>query len=142
MDNRALLLDLGFEPAGEWILDNGRPFPHLEGGRSNRAALYAFVLGGAVVYIGRAKAAFGGQIGTDGPMGMTHHHTTDNDRRIISTLMTGESIEILEFAPSDTREYRGWAINIGAGLQDALMERIKPNWNLNSGLPPKSTRPF
>jgi len=142
MDSRTLLLEVGFEPAGQWILDNGRPFPYLTAGRSNRAALYAFVLGGEVVFIGRVKAAFGGQMGADGPMGMTHHHTTDNDRRIISTLMTGDDLEILEFAPSETLEYRGWKVNTGAGLQDALVERIKPDWNLSNGLPPKSTRPF
>ncbi|HEY3413699.1 MAG TPA: hypothetical protein VGM51_11695 [Armatimonadota bacterium] len=142
MDNREILLDLGFVPAGQWILDNGRPFPHLLSGRSNRSALYAFVLSGEVVFIGRLKGAFGGQIGAEGPMGMTHHHATDNDRRIISTLMTGEDIEILEFAPDEAIEYRGWGVNIGAGILDALVERIKPDWNLNSGLPPKSTRPF
>lgn len=142
MDNRAMLLELGFERAGEWILDNGRPFPHLKTGRSNRTALYAFLLGAEVVFLGRVKAAFGGQIGADGPMGMTHHHSTDNDRRIISNLMTGADIEILEFAPADTLEFRGWQLNIGAGLQDALVDRLKPDWNLNSGLPPKSTRPF
>lgn len=142
MDNLVMLRELGFEPAGRWILDNGRPFPHLDSGRSNPAALYAFTLSGEVVFVGRAKAAFGGAIGNDGPLGMTHHHATDCDRRIISTLMSGDEIEIFEFAPSETLEYRGWKVNIGAGIMDALLASIKPEWNLNSGLPPKSTRPF
>jgi hypothetical protein len=142
VDDRAILLDLGFQAAGQWILDNGRPYPRLTSGRSNGSALYAFVLGGHVVYVGRGRTAFGGMIGGNEPMGMTRYHTTDNDRRIISTLMTGEEIEILEFAPTEILEYRGWTINIGAGLQDALTQRVQPAWNLGGGLPPKSTRPF
>jgi hypothetical protein len=135
-------MELGFAPAGHWILDNGRPFPHLESGRSDPAALYAFLLGGEVVFLGRVKSAFGGPIGNEGPLGMTHHHATDNDRRIISTLMAGDDIEILEFAPAEALEYHGWKVNVGAGLLDTLMAELKPAWNLNSGLPPKSTRPF
>lgn len=142
MDNLKTLQELGLAQAGRWILDNGRPFPHLESGRSNSAALYAFTLGGEVVFIGRAKAAFGGAIGNDGPLGMTHHHSTDCDRRIISTLMSGDDIEIWEFAPAEALEYRGWTVNIGAGILDALVGSLKPEWNLNSGLPPKSTRPL
>jgi hypothetical protein len=142
VDNCQTLRDLGFEPAGQWMLDNGRPLPQMASGQSSRFALYAFELGGAIVFIGRARHAFGGDIGGNEPLGMTRHHTTENDRRIVTALMQGEDIEILEFSPSEHLEYRGWRVNIAAGLLDALVEGIKPEWNAGGGFPPKSTRPF
>jgi hypothetical protein len=102
-------------------------------------ALYAFVSGGEVVYVGREREAFGGSIDAGGPLGMVRRHTTDNDRRIIETLMGGREIEIRALASSEPVTYRGWRLNIGAGLQDALVRRVQPAWNRGG---PRARTPF
>lgn len=140
-EQRRILDDLGFAPAGFWTLDNGRPVPDLTSGRSSDEALYAFLAGGAVVFVGRAREAFGGAIGGDEqPLGLVRRFTTGNDRHIIETLMSGDEIEILAMVPDEPVTYRGWRLNVGAGLRDALARKLQPAWN--KGGPSPRRRPL
>jgi len=143
-EQRKILDELGFEAAGSWALDNGRPAPELASGRSSGEALYAFVSDGEVVYIGRAREAFGGQIGGgDEPLGLVRRFTTDNDRRIIETLMGFRTIEILAMEPTEAVTYRGWRLNVAAGLKEALVRKIQPAWITGGGRgSQRSQRPF
>lgn len=137
-EQRKILDDVGFQPAGAWALDNGRPAPELTAERSDAEALYAFVVGGVVVFLGRDREAFGGAIGGEGPLGLTRRYTTGNDRRIIEALMAGETIEIRAMKAEAPITYRGWRLNVAAGLRDALVRKLRPAWNQGGNAPTRT----
>lgn len=122
-----LLKSVGFEPAGEWTLDNGRPAPVLQGPTRRRGALYAFVAGDEVLYIGKPTWSDGTDVG---PLGQTATRATGAEgKRMIDILFSGREVAIWMLAPQERMEYRGLPLDIAAGLEPALIERVRPTWN-------------
>jgi hypothetical protein len=128
-DGLQLLLDLGFEQAGEWHLAQ----PGLECSLSRLAPehniLYAFVSAGEVVYIGRSVHTLGQRMSYYKTPDLTQGRNIVNHEFIRRLLERGRAVQIYVFVPQDQLHYRSVAVNLAAGLKDALIAKVRPPWN-------------
>jgi len=117
-------MDLGVEKACEWTLVNGRPTFTLvrDGGLQN--ILYAFVTGEEVKYIGKTCQSLHK---SPGPSQRTNIR---NQQQIEQALEVGLSMDILAFAPNEPLTFRGYQVNLAAGLEDTRVAGFSPEWNI------------
>jgi hypothetical protein len=127
-DARQRLSDLGFEKAGEWHLGGGRPAFRLVRS-SARRVLYAFVTGGGVMYVGKSVLSLEQRMNGYRNPGPTQRTNLRVQAKIVELLLAGGSLDIWVFAAEDMK-YRGFEVNLAAGLEDAVVSALIPPWNV------------
>jgi len=126
------LTKLSFELVGKWSVDNAGKLRHgIDADILSRyPALYAFVIRNQVMYIGKTAMPLGKRLYgyiNPGPKQSTNQK---NNKNIRNALSRNQDVEIWVFSPpADELIYRGVPINLPAGLEDAIIERIAPRWN-------------
>ena len=130
MSNIKKILDLGFEYAGFFKKTSDNIACHWsnENCKKYTEVLYAFVYEKKVHYIGKTTQEFKKRIyGYLKPntSQATNFRLNENIRK---TLKLDEAIEIYIFKP-DKIEFKGYAINVAAGLEDSIIRAIQPPWN-------------
>ncbi len=105
----------GFEEVGSWNLaDEGIQCDlHVE--LDPKQALLAYAMGENVVYIGRAHRA----AGKAGYVGRSIRNALARDKQI-------KVFALLEWEPFD---HCGLTVNVAAGVEDELVDRMQPPWN-------------
>lgn len=135
LDKSALdrLLEIGFELAGEWLLDGAEP--HIELSRYASAAnvLYAFASGGELLYVGRSGRSL--RLRMDGYVqgGPPRSTRARNRERVLAMLMMDQPVDLYALADPGNLHYGSFRINLAAGLQHSLIESLRPPWNDASG---------
>jgi len=129
--DRTLLEHLGFELAGEWILQEGQPkIRYLSSRlRASQKVLYAFVSDNEVLYLGktvnRLDLRLNGYV-HPGPKQKTNQRV----HALLKETLPKKPVHILALPGEGKIEYRGVPVNLAAGLEDELIARINPPWNL------------
>jgi hypothetical protein len=91
--------------------------------------LYAFVIGEKVFYIGKSiKTLHQRMYGYQNP-GSSQRTNIANHQRLIKLLETGQLVQIFVLAEYEPITYRGVLVNLAAGLEDELIQLLKPPWN-------------
>ena len=125
----AALESLGFVPAGGWATDG----PHLRCDLSDHAdrspTLYAFVVEGEVVYVGKSVQPLSKRMGLYGRPGASQPTNLRNNARIRDALAERRSVSVWALLDWEPVEHRGIPVNVAAGIEDALIERMAPPWN-------------
>ncbi len=125
---------IGFAAVGHWTLssktNSGITFK-LESHGSERV-VYAFVVGDTPKYIGicdrkttTLKARMGRYRARQG-----NGANERVARRILECLQRGDSVEILALRPSGQAYYGNLALDLVRGLENPLIERFNPEWNI------------
>ena len=123
------LLDIGFEPAGHWILENGRLKCELVRHSSQKNILYAFVCDGHVKYVGKTVRALAVRMTGYKTPGKTQITNINNHRLIKGLLSEGDAIEIFALPDSGLLHYGQFHLNLAAGLEDDIIRVLDPEWN-------------
>ncbi|UCI23966.1 GIY-YIG nuclease family protein [Mesorhizobium sp. B2-8-5] len=135
--NAEFLLNLGFVDVGRWQPNGGYIAYHLDGedAAANevlldaRNALYAFVKGDQVLYIGKtARSIRKRYVGYCRP-GIRQATNQRCHRNIKTSIEQGTEIRIFAFAPITHLRYADFEINLAAGLEDSLIGEFQPPWN-------------
>lgn len=123
------LLEIGFEVAGEWLLEGSEP--HIELNRYANAAnvLYAFASEEELLYVGRSGRSL--RLRMDGyeQGGPPHSTRARNRERILAMLMVDQPIELYALPDPGSLHYGSFRVNLAAGLQHSLIETLNPPWN-------------
>jgi hypothetical protein len=135
--NKDTLLNLGFVDIAEWRLSGGEIDYHLHGERAGASelllddpnALYAFVQGDAVRYIGKTTRGVRRRFITYRRPGSSQRTNLRCNAKIKDALKAGASVRVLVFAPISHLRYIDFEINLAAGLEDALIRAFDPPWN-------------
>lgn len=132
------LLKIGFESAGFWELDehkpttlqfylrNASPYPH---------TLYAFVLDGVVVYVGKTTRTLRARLinYANGLRKGSSPRTDSTNVRIANLILEalGQDHAVEIYALPDTELHRigDFHLNLAAGLEDSIINVVKPEWN-------------
>jgi|GEM_PF-568980 hypothetical protein len=132
------LLEIGFEIAGEWLLDGDEPQVELQRYGSAANVLYAFASDEELLYIGRSGRSL--QLRMDGYQqgGPAKSMRERNRERIIAMLMIDQAVDLYAMPDPGNLHYGSFKVNLAAGLQHSLIEALTPVWNQNSS----STRPI
>lgn len=135
--NAEVLLNLGFVDVGKWQPSGDFIAYQLDGedAAANQVlldasnALYAFVRGDEVLYIGKtARSIRKRYVGYCRP-GKRQATNLRCHGNIKAAILAGNEIRILAFAPITHLRYADFEINLAAGLEDSLIRAFDPPWN-------------
>lgn len=135
--NAEVLLNLGFVDVGRWQPSGDFIIYQLDGEDAEADqvlldasnALYAFVRGDQVLYIGKtARSIRKRYVGYCRP-GKRQATNQRCHRNIKAAIADGNEIRIFVFAPITHLRYADFEINLAAGLEDSLIRSFDPPWN-------------
>jgi hypothetical protein len=127
--SRQRLEHIGFRAVGHWLLEEGRPRCTLTECAASMNILYAFVVDGEVMYIGKTVRPLKQRLyGYQNP-GPTQSTNIKGHALIRSTLELGSAVQILALPDNGLLHYGGFHVNLAAGLEDSLVSSLKPAWN-------------
>jgi hypothetical protein len=130
------LLRIGFEPAGHWLLVDGRLRFDLTRDATEHHILYAFVCDGEVKYVGKTVQALSARMmGYKNPA-PAQATNISNNARIREQLEAGVAVEIFALPDSGLHHYGAFHLNLAAGLEDSIIEVLQPPWNGGKPEPP------
>jgi hypothetical protein len=124
------LTEIGFLKVGNWtISDSGIKFL-LAYLHEERKVLYSFISGDRVLYIGKTTQSLNGRMkGYQNP-GPTQRTNIRVKKNIYQLLEGGYPIDIYVLTDSGLLQYGDFTISIAGGLEDTLINAIKPDWNI------------
>lgn len=123
------LLEIGFEPAGHWTLENGKLKCELTRHSSQKNILYAFVCDGQVKYVGKTIRALAVRMTGYKTPGKTQTTNINNHRRIRELLGEDVAVEIFALPDTGLLHYGQFHLNLAAALEDDIIRIIDPEWN-------------
>jgi len=123
------LKKVGFRRVGEWTLDAETLSCVLEDVSSSRNVLYAFVEGETVLYIGKSVRSLKQRLSGYKRPGSSQRTNLKANSRIRAALGAERRIEVYAFADPGQLTHAGFRINLAAGLEDSLIDALKPAWN-------------
>lgn len=128
---------IGFENAARWELDTMGKIKHVgdnQGSWDNLVkmfpqALYAFCVDGSVMYVGKTVSTLSTRFSgyrSPGEDTQTNRRCNENIRQSLSA---GKAVRILVLPNRIPLMWGVYRINMAAGLEDALIDAIQPDWN-------------
>jgi hypothetical protein len=123
------LLEIGFVPAGHWLLDEDKLKYELTRHSTQKNILYAFVCDGQVKYVGKTIRALATRMSGYKTPGKTQTTNINNHRRIKELLSLGVAVEILALPDSGLLHYGQFHLNLAAALEDSIIQAVDPEWN-------------
>lgn len=123
------LLEIGFQPAGHWLLAGDVLKLELHRHASQKNILYAFVCDGEVKYVGKTVRTLRTRLAGYKTPGKTQITNLNNHRRIQAVLAEGAAVEILALPDNGHLRYGQFHLNLAAGLEDDIIRTLNPEWN-------------
>jgi len=123
------LLEIGFIRVGYWSLNEDQIRYTLTSHRTAKNVLYGFISNGVIMYIGKTTMQlFQRMNGYQNP-GATQHTNIRVNNEISLLLEQNIPIDIFILADNGLLKYGDFIFNFAAGLEDSLINKIKPKWN-------------
>ena len=135
------LLEIGFQTAGHWTLVDGELSLNLLRHGSRRNVLYAFVSDGEVKYVGKTIQTLATRLYGYRNPGESQTTNVKNSRLIRELLYAGVAVEILALPDNGLLHYGQFHVNLAAGLEDNIIDVLRPEWNGKPSPPPKPDPP-
>jgi hypothetical protein len=130
MENKlSRLKKIGFTAAGSWKLTAGVLTFELHGLGSARNVLYAFVVDGELVYVGKSVQTLRTRMNGYKNPGTTQSTNIKNNKNIREALEQGKQVEIHVLPDNGLLHYGGFHVNLAAGLEDSVVRELSPLWN-------------
>lgn len=127
------LLEIGYQPAGHWVLQGDELSFQLLRFSSKANVLYAFVSDGAVKYVGKTTQSLGERLNGYRNPGRTQYTNQKNNANIKALLGNGAAVDILVLPDDGLLHFGQFHINLAAGLEDSIISVIQPEWNRRRG---------
>ena len=128
-DALARLIAMGFVLDGEWAAENSQLVCRLQRCAGARNILYAFVMDGMVMYVGKTVGSLSKRMQgyrRPGPSQSTNIH---GNQQVRQALESGKRVEIYVLPDNGLLYYGGFHVNLAAGLEDSLVRDLRPPWN-------------
>ena len=138
-DSLARIRAIGFTIVGCWKLTDGGPAFELNHLATARNVLYAFVVDGELMYLGKTVQALRARMAGYKTPGATQSTNIRNNANTRACLTQGRQVEILALPDNGLLHYGGFHVNLAAGLEDSLVRDLAPRWNGGQKEEPNST---
>ena len=125
----AELEEIGFVRARWWQRSNGDLELFLDRLADVAPALYAFVVGGNVMYVGKTNQPLLKRLYGYAKGGGSQRTSVRVRGELLRALERGREIDILVLHDPVPRFVGAFRLNLPAGLEDDLIERLQPGWN-------------
>lgn len=128
------LEEIGFRRCGQWYsTDLGGIRILLNEHASSANALYAFVSMGEVLYIGKTTQQLRRRLyGYQNPRS-TQATNIRGNAAIAAALAASQSIDVYVLPDHGLLRFGGFHLNLAAGLEDSLINDLRPAWNKRFG---------
>lgn len=123
------LIEIGFQQAGHWRLDDGRLVADLARLATQKNMLYAFICDGEIKYIGKTKSTLAARMRGYRNPADTQTTNIRNNSLIREILERGGTVDIYALPDNGLLHYGAFHLNLAAGLEDDLIRVINPEWN-------------
>ena len=125
------LIELGFEKAGEWVLNDDDNLELMINKYSEKnKILYSFVVDGEIKYIGTTVRTFNQRMYNYNKPGSGQPTNLDKNSKLIKSLKDGKIVEIYLWYDRDPQKYNNLIdINLAAGLEDSMIAEFECEWN-------------
>ena len=123
------LQEIGFEFAGEWLLETDGPCIEVRRYAAAVNVLYAFVSESELLYIGRSGRSLGVRMQGYELGGPPRSVRARNRERIIGMLMLDQQVALHAMSDPGAMVYGSFRVNLAAGLQHSLIDALDPPWN-------------
>lgn len=127
MDNR--FIDVGFKKVGQWKFQNGRLQYSLSIEATSSNILYSFVSSDDVLYIGKTTNTLESRMYQYQNPGPSQHTNIRVNSLLSEMLSRGATVDIYALPDNGSMKYRGFHVNLAAGIEDSLIHGLKPKWN-------------
>ena len=123
------LKDAGFRHVGEWKLNTNELQCVLTNCEDAVNVLYAFECRGEILYIGKSVRSLAKRMyGYQNP-GLSQLTNIDTNKLIREILGEHKIISIYAFVDSGKLLHGEFQVNLAAGLEDDLIDKLLPVWN-------------
>jgi len=126
----ARLCELGFQKVGDWHVVHNKLSCRLTQHAHQSNILYAFLAENTVKYFGKSTHTLEQRMSGYRNPGPSQRTNIRNRSKIVDLLNVSQPVEILAYCPNETISFRGYQINLAAGLEDTLLDEFSPEWNL------------
>ena len=123
------LQDIGFERIGHWQLQGDDPHYVLHRLGDAAPALYAFAIGGAVMYVGKTVRTLGQRLYGYKKGSGTQRTNIRVRHEIRSALQQGDEVDVLGFHDPKPWRLGRFTLNLPAALEDDIIRTLNPPWN-------------
>lgn len=137
----ARLQEIGFEVAGEWLLDDGEPRIQVRRYPNAANVLYAFASDDELLYIGRSGRSLRIRMAGYEDGGPLRSTRARNRERIAAMLMMDQPVQLHAMPDPGNLLYGSFRVNLATGLQHSLIEALDPPWNRQADLPVQGAAP-
>ncbi len=133
---------IGFKSAGSCELLGGKLSFEWNDLADSKNVLYAFVIDGHLMYIGKTVQTLRQRMAGYRNPGPTQPTNIKNNGNIRDSLAQGKGVEVYALLDNGLLHYGGFHVNLAAGLEDSLIRDLKPPWNGGrKELPNQATQP-
>jgi hypothetical protein len=129
------LSEFNFALAGRWRASKNGILFEIDDRNiaSSRNVLYAFVVDGDVMYIGKSRLRLHDRMQRYKTPAKTSENggatNIKNNKHIRESLDRDESVEIFVWCDDGTVNHRGLHVDVAAGLEHSLINELDPPWN-------------
>ena len=123
------LEEIGFRKVGAWKLESGKPVFALDSDEPAHSALYAYVSGREVLYLGKTTQPLRRRMYGYQRPGPTQRTNIAVRARISQLLAQQQALDIYAFLDNGATRIGAFEVNLAAGLEDALLRALQPPWN-------------
>jgi hypothetical protein len=123
------LFEIGFQVVGHWCLSGNEPKLQLTNMQNDQNVIYAFVVDENVMYIGKTTQPLEKRMYGYQRPGPTQSTNIKNRANILEALEKGRDVQILGLRDNGLHHYGSFHINLAAGLEDDLINKLNPEWN-------------
>jgi hypothetical protein len=123
------LLEIGFAPAGHWVLEGDALKPELIRYATQRNVLYAFVCDGHVRYVGKTIRTLAQRMAGYRNPGRTQTTNIHIHERIRGQLAEDVAVDIFVLPDTGLLRYGQFHLNLAAALEDDIIRLVNPEWN-------------
>lgn len=124
------LKKVGFKCVGEWDIQDNKINLDLKDMKDQSNVLYSFVVDNNIKYIGKTTKPLLERMKWYEKPGASQSTNIRNNSNIKIALESKQKVEIFCFKGSFSLKYEGYKVNLAAGLEDSLIKKLSPEWNI------------
>ena len=123
------LLEIGFHEIGSWQISESGLALDLRVMADAVPALYAFVVGGEVRYVGKTARTIRQRLYGYLKPGDSQRTNIKVRGKLLEALLESNAVEIFGFADPRVQRVGRFLVNSAAALEDDIIAQLKPAWN-------------
>lgn len=130
INGRQYLENMGFQQAGHWELIEDKLKLSLSSHKDASPALYAFLLGDEVLYIGKTARQVGRRLYMYQRPGLRQRTNIRNHKSLVELLSQVKKIDIWVWSDESISDEEDLYLDKAAGYESSLIRKLNPKWNL------------